>query len=93
MPASIGYPAADGGTVEFYISGGGELSFFQRGLNLSPPPGQPLTSWHNGNSQKELLQKRRKRLCMKGHSMSLGIDVSHGDCLIAALTGRLVNAH
>ena len=93
MPASIGYPTADGGAVEFYISGGGGLRFFQRGLHLSPPPGRPLTSWHNGKSPKERLQKRRKRLRMKGHSMSLGIDVSHGDCLIAALTGRLVNAH
>ena len=93
MPASIGYPVADGGAVEFYISGGGGYSFFQRGLHLSPPSRQPRTSWHNGKSPKELLQKRRKQLRMKGHSVSLGIDVSCGDCLIAALTGRLVNAH
>ena len=69
------------------------LAFFQRGLHLSPPPGQPLTSWHNGKSPKERSKKRRKRLRMKVRSVSLGIDVSHRDFLIAALTGRLVNAH
>ena len=79
MPASIGYPAADGGAVEFYISCGGGSSLFSKRPSSVP-------SFRKN-------QKRRKRLRMKGHSMSLGIDVSHGDCLIAALTGRLVNAH
>ena len=65
----------------------------QRGLQLAPPPGQTLTSWHNGKSPKERLQKRTKWLRMKGRSVSLGIDISHGDYLIAALAGRLVNAH
>ena len=30
---------------------------------------------------------------MKGHGVLLGIDVSHRDCQIAALSGHLGNVH
>ena len=58
---------------------------------MSPPPGRLQTSWHNGRSPRELLQKREKWLCMKFRGVSLGIDVSPRDCPMAVLAAHLVN--
>ena len=68
-------------------------AIFQRGLHLAPLPGLPRTSCKNGRYPQEWLKKRIKRFRMKGHGVSLGIDVLHGDCTIAASEGRLVNVH
>ena len=65
----------------------------QIGLHLDPTPGRLQTSYHNGGSPREQSQKNRRLICMKGRGVSLGIDVSHRDRQIAALSGNLNYAH
>ena len=68
-------------------------AFCQRGFHLDPPPIQPQTSWNDGQCRLKQLQNIRKLLFMKGRGVSIGIDLSHGDCPIAAPSVSLVNAH
>ena len=62
-------------------------TIYQRGLEMSPPPRRPQTSYHNGRSPQEQLQNIRKRIRMKVCGMSLGIDMSHGDFPINSSAG------
>ena len=60
---------------------------------MDPPPIQPQTYFHNGRSPMEQSQNIIKQLLIKGRGMSLGIDISNGDCPINASAGCLGNAH
>ena len=60
---------------------------------MAPPLGRPQTSWNNGRYIRYWLQNRRKLICMKGRSVSLGVDVSHVKLPIATSETYLGNAH
>ena len=76
--SSFGSHGADGEAVEFWISDGGGAGSLS-GFPLNVP-----YYWTTVNLLEQLkvstewLRKRRKQIRMKGHSMSLGIDVTHG---------------
>ena len=92
-PSSIGSPGAYGGVVELWISGGGGVGSFSNRPSSCPSyrtAANLLAQWKvsPGTAAEE-----KKRLCMKGRGDSLGLNVSHGDCPIAASEGHLGNMH
>ena len=92
-PSLIGSPGEMVGRSNFryLIEEGQDLC--QQYLQMDPPPGCLQTSWHNGRSPQKCNQKTIKSLRMKVRGVSLGIDVTHGDCSIAVLVACSGNIH
>ena len=86
-------PGADGGAVELWISGGQGSGYFKKRPSAVPSYQNTMKLLEQWKVSPGNFTEEKNRLRIKGHGVSLGIDMSHVDCPITALAGRLGNTH